>query len=146
MQMVPTHLDDHVVGLVDVELHLGAGVGVRQAQLRARHVLVLEALQQRSAGCAVHQLHSPCERAGVPAGTQLAHGPAEQLLAVRLACTHPCDLQTLMKVARCWRTPRSSSPTYSLHSHGTPVSSCTSSNATQRDSQEQAAAKDSWLC
>lgn len=27
-------------------------------------------------------------------------------------------------VDTCWRTPRSSSPTYSLHSHGTPVSSC----------------------
>lgn len=39
-------LDDHVVLAVDVELDLGAGVGVRQAQLRTRRLCRRQVLQE----------------------------------------------------------------------------------------------------
>lgn len=57
------HLDDHVVGLVHVELDLGAGIGMSQAQLRASHVTLLQALD-KAAGRGEGRGGGECSRSG----------------------------------------------------------------------------------
>eukprot|EP00976_Prorocentrum_cordatum_P061245 1176223-Prorocentrum_minimum.AAC.7 len=87
------YLDDHVVRAVDVELHLGARVGVRQTQLRLFQVAVLETLDE-----AVEVL--------ADAAHQLAHAGSFRLASVRCRTQGRIVVRAILSTARegaCWR-------------------------------------------